>query len=416
MGYDAVGINAYDLAAGTDFLLDLSRRSGFPWLSANLVDARDHRPLFTPSLTKRVGAITVGIIGITDPAALSAEQRGAVILPWQEVLPALTSRLGASCDLLILLSNLPAAENRRVAKTIDGINIIFESAADASNQGPEQVGNTLISQAGKQGKYLGELRCRWLPSKRWGRDRAELELVAQRKLDQVNWQLGRLNRKGLPDSGAKENPRLLTLYNKLVTVRQELTAELAELQTQEAQENSTYQIRFSVMEAALPQHPQVEEVVKAAREEVNRLGQKTASGSSPSAAPPSRLKPPGETSPYLGWPRCIRCHPGEGERWKKSRHARSYQTLIDQKQQYNLECVSCHVTGITTANAPQALALPDDRLQVGCEACHGPGRDHANAPTTAHLNAAPSAPLCLRCHTTQRDNDFNYGRDRHLIH
>ncbi len=65
------------------------------------------------------------------------------------------------------------------------------------------------------------------------------------------------------------------------------------------------------------------------------------------------------------------------EKWQKTRHAKAYDSLAAKGQQFNQDCLPCHVTGVVTGKEPYILTLPEALLQVGCEACHGPGRAHA---------------------------------------
>jgi 2',3'-cyclic-nucleotide 2'-phosphodiesterase (5'-nucleotidase family) len=135
MGYDAVAIGRNDLAAGLGFLQDQAAASKFTWLSANLVSKSNGEPLFSPSLIRKVGDISVGIIGLTDikEAQRFQEEEGAVLLPWQTVLPKLVADLTPKCDLLILLSNNEPKQNEEIATSFTDIHIIIQSTPSARN-------------------------------------------------------------------------------------------------------------------------------------------------------------------------------------------------------------------------------------------------------------------------------------------
>jgi len=418
MGYDAVGISANDLAAGLAYLKKVSQQSRFPWLSANLVNTTDRKPLFTPFIIRKIGQIRIGIIGITGSAALAADTTGeATILPWQQVLPDLAESLTSRCDLLLLLSSLPDEANRRIAESLSGIHIILQAGSGSANMMPEQVGNTLLTHTGRQGKYIGRLQLDWKPSKRWGKDQARLLLDAQRKLDQVNWQLKRLQRKGLPAADSQDNPKLLTYYHQLSDTRDLLLAQISALQQGHEAPRSTYQVEFPAIEASIPNLEAVEAMVREAKAEINRLGKEARLRMQTTARATPQPADATAASPYLGWRKCGGCHPSQAAGWRKSRHAGSYQTLVKKEQQFNLNCLPCHVTGIDAANAPEALTLPDDRRQVGCESCHGPGRLHGAAPTASRPTVSlPPATTCLGCHTPEHDDDFDFARDQLLVH
>jgi len=402
MHYDAVGLNAYDLAAGVDFLKETSRLAKFPWLSANLLRASDQKPVFQPAITKTIGAIRVGIIGITDPAADSGTQDDFVIVPWQQTLPLLARKMSNSCDLLILLSSLPDQENHRIADEVEGIHLIFSTGEE--NLPTEKTRNTLITGTGKKGKYLGELLINWQPTKIWGVGKTEQLQATRQKLDQINWRLKRLERKLRPEKGMDSNPSLLKDYQNLTAAQKELSNKISALEDAADAKICTYKNRFIALETNLPENPKIQAVIDRAQDDVNRAGKK-------------RTPAPGATTLYIGPQRCTECHPSEGEGWRNSRHAGSYRTLTTKKQQFNLACLPCHVTGITDANAHLALTLAENQQLVGCEACHGAGIEHANTGGHSPLQAPhPGAEVCQRCHTPEHSDDFNYQRDRNLVH
>ncbi len=163
MNLDAAGIARPDLAAGLDFLLRLRDISTFPWVSANLVRKSTGKPLFAESVTKKVGAISVGITGLIDSTVplLFTAQEDADILPWQSVLPDLIKRLSAGCEMIILLSNLPPVEQERLVAAVPDINIILPTGFNSANSPPRLIGSTLVSQVQGRGKYLGQLRIQW---------------------------------------------------------------------------------------------------------------------------------------------------------------------------------------------------------------------------------------------------------------
>lgn len=163
MHFDAVGIAGPDLVAGLDFLLKLRDISTFPWVNANLVRKSTGKPLFVESVTKKVGAISVGITGLIDSTSPLpfTTQDDADILPWQSVLPGLIKRLSAGCEMIVLLSNLPTIEQERLVAAFPGINIILQAGPKSANSPPRSIGSTLVCQVQGRGKYLGQLRIQW---------------------------------------------------------------------------------------------------------------------------------------------------------------------------------------------------------------------------------------------------------------
>jgi hypothetical protein len=158
------------------------------------------------------------------------------------------------------------------------------------------------------------------------------------------------------------------------------------------------------MEVSLPDQPAVAAVVNDVRQEIHRLGREAAQNR-PEAAPNAAGSPV-----HVGWQACASCHSRETGNWQRTDHAGAYRTLVAKQQQFNLNCLPCHVTGIRE-ESPEALALPEGRQAVGCEVCHGPGGEHVRTPERNPLRRRPTVEVCLRCHTPAQDDDFDFERD-----
>jgi hypothetical protein len=83
-----------------------------------------------------------------------------------------------------------------------------------------------------------------------------------------------------------------------------------------------------------------------------------------------------------GWQACRSCHPEQTRFWQQTKHAGAWQTLEKANQQFNQDCLICHVTlptyDMETVLGDNLLAALSPELKgVGCEACHGPGKNHA---------------------------------------
>ncbi|MEJ2032750.1 MAG: UshA-like (seleno)protein [Deltaproteobacteria bacterium] len=381
MGYDAVGVSRYDLAGGLPFLRRMAKDSKFRWLSANLMDQADHKPLFLPRLIKKVGSLTVGVIGLTGTGG--PPPADGVILPWREALPAVVTELEPKTDFIILLADIDRQQIEEITATLPAINLIIQTRGNGTNQPPELVHQSLICRTAKQGKYLGMLSLDWQGRPDWGRRPAAVLLDRKRALDRLNWQL-----RHLPKTAALQEEK------------KGLAEEIATLES-DKDKISSFQNRFLAMESSVPDEPKVEAVVSEIRQEINRLGRQAAQ---------QRAGAAGGDHSYVGWQACARCHPLETKNWQKTKHAGSYRTLTVKKQQFNLNCLPCHVTGIQKETAA-ALALSEGRRTVGCEMCHGPGGKHAQAPKRNQVRRRPAAEVCLRCHTPEQDDDFDFQRD-----
>ncbi|MBE7558344.1 hypothetical protein HS125_05135 [bacterium] len=110
-------------------------------------------------------------------------------------------------------------------------------------------------------------------------------------------------------------------------------------------------------------------------------------------------------NPYLGHEACIPCHTAEYQQWKATPHARAYATLVQNRVQYQSNCVVCHVTGFGRVDGFH-VKLPGDPLAgVQCEACHGPGGNHTINPTKENIRLSDRA-LCEVCHVESQSPKF----------
>ena len=417
MHYDAVAVGKNDLAAGLSFLQAQAARAKFTWLSANLVRKSDKTPLFSASLIRQIGGLSVGIIGLTgyDAPNRFAENEDAVLLPWQEVLPDLVAGLTPKCDLLILLSNIVPQQNNEIAAAFPDIHIIIQSTPRSGNIAPQLANNSLIAQTGKQGKYFGWMRVNWQRSKTWGREDATKELATKKQeLDGINGRISRIERRE-----KKEELPANTNYQNLLAARERMLSEIIFLENESSgleesgKAPSTYENYFITLDINLPDQPDVKKIVDAAKLSVNKTGRSQADKSATSQGPPDLQL---ENLAFTGWITCGPCHAPQTAFWSKTGHASAYQTLAEQEQQFNLDCLPCHVTAEykeikISNNESVLLSLPAQLQQVGCEVCHGPGKKHAESQDPAAIFRKPDASICVRCHTSERDDNFNYDSD-----
>jgi hypothetical protein len=102
---------------------------------------------------------------------------------------------------------------------------------------------------------------------------------------------------------------------------------------------------------------------------------------------------------------CKGCHPAAYASWERTRHADAYETLVKGNRRFDLDCVSCHVTGWKLPGGPCDVASTEGRRGVQCEACHGPAGLHAVDPP-GHVVRDPAPAVCTACHTPEHSTGF----------
>lgn len=127
--------------------------------------------------------------------------------------------------------------------------------------------------------------------------------------------------------------------------------------------------------------------------------------------------PPRGQASYTGTESCADCHDDQVAFWKKTVHATAWKTLVDRGQQFDLDCIGCHVTGW---DKPGGSNLGHNELlrDVQCETCHGPGSIHVakgGKEKPFAVQRAPDDKLCAsQCHTKEHSDTFQleaYLRD-----
>ncbi len=160
--------------------------------------------------------------------------------------------------------------------------------------------------------------------------------------------------------------------------------------------------RYVALDSDIPDDPQTAEIVATAHTDFTNA-QKT----SMDAPPQAPATPSAQESPYVGASTCMACHAAQYAVWEKSGHAHAMATLERKSQQFDNECVRCHVVGFNNSGFQSLISTPQ-LANVQCESCHGPGRAHAAAPAKG-FGFMQTPAGCVQCHTQANSPDFNFA-------
>lgn len=163
--------------------------------------------------------------------------------------------------------------------------------------------------------------------------------------------------------------------------------------------------RYVALDSTIPDDPAALDVVTTAHTEFTNEQNKVAH-TDPVATKPAALLG-GVDSAYVGEETCAGCHQKEHAVWINTRHAHAMATLEKRNQQFDNECVRCHVVGYEKGGF-QSLYTTPQYANVQCEECHGPGRAHAGNPGKGYGFVATPVG-CMRCHKDPNDPDFNFA-------
>jgi len=403
MNCRAVGIAAQDLAGGINLLKEIQNKQKLNWLSMNLVDSTTKQTIFAPWVDTRISSINITILGVTDERANPGKNTGYTILPWQDVLPEVVAKVEIRADMIILLSSYPDNINKEIARTVQGIDLILESAHGSSNQNPHKVEDTLLARVGARGKYVGMMRINWTDAGQWGQNFSEQIRVEQNRLDRISWQIGRMEKRAQKkDQKADERYQHLLATKELSIQKIEELKKTKELATGEP---CSFTNRFIGLKSTMPEDREIQAIVDQTTREVNRLNRNRMRN--------SRKQQHSSMDTLAGWQKCQKCHPIQTAFWQTTDHSRALETLEEADQQFNEDCLLCHVTlpyydAARVKSEKLLLQLPQSLKNVGCESCHGPAAAHSRQPESIRT-VLPDEKTCKGCHTPDHDDNFIFA-------
>jgi hypothetical protein len=154
--------------------------------------------------------------------------------------------------------------------------------------------------------------------------------------------------------------------------------------------------------------PKLAQIVESAHREAAAFEEAEAQKSPPVTIP----------SVFAGPNACKNCHEKAFKVWQQSAHAHAVETLKRDLNQYNRDCVMCHVTGFDMDRGFVNVLRSPQLASVQCEACHGISADHVRDPMAKHpgigvfqLNRFKVKPSsCKRCHDEDRSPKFDFDK------
>lgn len=395
--FEQIGLAAWapgtnDWAMGATQFEALTRQLGAAPLGANLVGDG-----LQPLILQTVGKTTVGVAGVSVPELDGKLPEGLTDKPAEAVLrAALASLRQQNAQVRVALISAPRRTAVRLAEKVPGFHVVLVGSAvsrgDINHPAapPAMIGSTLVVAAPNHLQGLavvdffvrddGDVFVDGSGIERHAMLDTQRERVAELEKRIVQWEK--------PGSGVSARD-LSARKNDL----EALQADIRRLMQPPPAPTGSF-FRYHVEDVT--ESAGVDEAIKkqldafyARVNEHNRV------------AFADRLPPkatPGEAT-YVGVAECAKCHEPQVEFWNKTRHAGAYSTLVKGNKQFNLDCVSCHVTGYEKPGGSTVTHV-EGLKNVQCEVCHGPGSRHvAKADDQTLITKSPDRSLCAtQCH------------------
>jgi hypothetical protein len=368
MGYHAMAVGAFDLAAGMDHLRKLQSRSKFKFLSANLADRKSGKLYFEPHAVFEVAGLRIGVVGLTIETLtkyyLEKVAPDAQLLDPIAAAKNAIAELRPKTDFVIALSHLRQETNFDLAKQIPELPILIDPYIEYGNHKTWlkdtsewllTQGDTLFLRSDGQGARMGVV---------------DIELV------------GTATKLYSGDRKAE--------LEELVTLKEASDADKAELKSFEGQD--LYRFTMVSLEPHHLTDPDVDRLVALFKD-------------------PAKIVPPPEgplprKKDFLTHVQCKSCHPKQHEWWLGTRHAHAYETLQKTGDHLRFDCIGCHSLGYGQAFLDTRAV--ENYANVQCESCHGTSPAHAEDPKK-HSFPKISRNDCIVCHNKEQTRaEFPY--------
>ncbi|MBW2039227.1 MAG: hypothetical protein JRI46_06475 [Deltaproteobacteria bacterium] len=172
-----------------------------------------------------------------------------------------------------------------------------------------------------------------------------------------------------------------------------------------------FNTRLIALDRTVPGNPLLTKTYARYLERIERMAKKKAQKREEELA--------GKFPPVLRATACQSCHKDIYHKWVKTPHTHAIDSLIKKKEHHDPECISCHVTYYLKGGFVSREKTPE-YAGVQCVSCHGRMEGHIefHSGKSEKQDAPPQIKrdICLKCHMPERDDDFDFERDKKMVH
>lgn len=161
MGYQFMALGNHDFDYGLERTRELERLATFPMRGANTIEAG--KPVFgSPWKVFTVDGVRIAVLALsyhnTDQTGSKRNVKGLTFTNGIDATRSYLKDMRAAADVVVLLSHQGTAVDRKLAREIQGVDLIIGGHSHDRIAPPERVGSTWIVQALSDAAALGELR------------------------------------------------------------------------------------------------------------------------------------------------------------------------------------------------------------------------------------------------------------------
>lgn len=172
IGYDVMAVGNHEFDNPVETILKQQKEwAKFPFVSANIYDAKTNRRIFPSHITKKIGNISVTVFGLTTEDTPKKSNplhtKDLKFVPAVEEAKKLVPKLRPKTDLLIALTHIghypdekhgaDAPGDVTLAREVNGIDVIIGGHTQKPLFEPDIQNGSIIVQAYEWGKYVGRV-------------------------------------------------------------------------------------------------------------------------------------------------------------------------------------------------------------------------------------------------------------------
>jgi hypothetical protein len=401
VGFGAFSPGGNDWSQGADTLVKLRDTSSGAVVAANLGGASSAGAV--GHVMKDIAGVKVAFVGVASPRTAAGAIAGITIDDATKALAAEANKARAEgARIVVGLASIDRGDAVRAAEQVPDLDVLaigspsLEGDANDEPKPPRFVGNVLIVEPSNHLTRASIIDFYVRGDGKFA-DGSGLSRMAEvtdltTQIDDLvkriaNWEKD----PNVPKSDLEaQKARLQTMREKL-----------AKAQVPPPTPTGSF-LRYDLVDVRenLGIDPEAKKSMKSYYERVNEFNKKKFAGRK--APAPAKGEPQ-----YVGVDVCKTCHIAAFAVWSKTGHGSAYKTLADDSKEFNLDCVSCHVTAY---EKPSGSTVTDVAVlkDVQCEQCHGPGSAHAADPYASQLSKAVEEQVCTGCHHPPHTDIFDY--------
>ncbi|MFO1475832.1 MAG: multiheme c-type cytochrome, partial [Verrucomicrobiota bacterium] len=165
MKFDALNIGAREACFGAGQLREVRQKSTVPVLSANVLDASTHQPIFDPYLIVRRGDVRIALIGVLDPRMVRNPGPGVAVGGMEAAIQHALAEVRGKSDLVLLLAFTDEETLVSLAREFYECGVILGGKVSQPAQQLVRANRSLIYFVTNEARALGILQLRLFPGK-----------------------------------------------------------------------------------------------------------------------------------------------------------------------------------------------------------------------------------------------------------